>query len=109
MKNLKVNTPNYKRIFRDIIKMKHPDKKEECKDLLAKKELSMLDIIELNQTIFANKENFDFNQKHRFYNKKSILEMLDHQKKYHLNNTQLAAHFKISKNSVTKWKKLFQV
>lgn len=111
MKNMKTNTPDYKRIFKDILKMKYPEKKEECNDLLSKKELSMLDIIKLNQTIFKlrDKENFTFNQKHRSYNKKTILEILDYQKKHHLNNSQTAIHFNLSRNTLTKWQKMFQL
>ena len=33
--------------------------------------------------------------------------MLKYQEKHHLNNSQLALYYKISRNSVAKWKKLF--
>jgi hypothetical protein len=33
--------------------------------------------------------------------------MLDYQKKNKLTNSQLAKHFKLSRNTVTKWKRLF--
>jgi len=101
--------PDYKRIFTDILTIKFPHKKEECRTLIAKENLSVLNIIELNEKIFgtAGKQTEDFNQKHRSYNKSDILKILDYQKKYNLNNSQLANHFKLSRNTVAKWKKCF--
>ena len=101
--------PNYKRIYSDILDREFPDKIEKCKTLLQKKKLSVLDILELNQIIFgmADRETERFNQSHRTYNKATILEILDYQQKQRLNNSQLASHFKLSRNTVAKWKKLF--
>jgi DNA-binding transcriptional regulator YiaG len=108
MKNERTHGPDYKRIFTDIIKIKYPHKEEECKSLLNKSELLSLDIITLNQKIFGveGKETDEFNQSHRSYSKQSILEILEYQKKNRLNNSQLALHFKISRNTIKKWNKL---
>ena len=102
-------TPNYKQIFTDILNKKLPEKKEACENLLNKKELSTIDIIHLNNKIFGitDKAMENENQKHRSYSKSDILQMLDYQKKYKLNNSQLAIHFKLSRNTVTKWKNMF--
>lgn len=102
--------PNYRRIYSDILNRNFPHKLEKCKALLQKKTLSSLDILELNQNIFgtSDKQTEIFNKKHRSYNEGSIRHMLDYQKKYQLNNTQLAFHFKLSRNSVAKWKKMFK-
>ncbi|KFE97577.1 hypothetical protein [Chryseobacterium luteum] len=102
--------PDYKRIYSDIISTKCPDEKEEFQDLLNKSNLTVFDIIELNRKIFGlntDKSTETFNQKHRSYGKSDILKMLDYQKAYKLNNSQLAKHFNLSRNSVTKWKKMF--
>lgn len=103
------SNPDYHRIYSDIINKKHPEKKEECKAFLSKKELSVLDIIELNTKIFGlpDRSTETFNQKHRSYDTSAILKILAHQKTNKLNNTELAQHFKLSRNTVTKWKKLF--
>jgi|SRR6218665_412683 len=97
--------PDYKRIYSDILTKKYPHKREERKTLLAKESLSVLGIIELNKKIFGipDKEN----QKHHSYSKSDILYILDYQKKHKLNNLQLANHFKLSRNTVAKWKKRF--
>ncbi len=45
--------PDYKCIYQDILDRKYPHKKEECKAMLGKKELTLLDIISLNEKIFG--------------------------------------------------------
>lgn len=98
--------PDYKRIYQDIIEQKHPSKKEACKKLLSKKTLSRLDIITIDKMIFGEVIE---NRKHRSYDKKAVFEILEYQKKNRLNNMQLARHFKLSRNTITKWKKTFIV
>jgi len=101
--------PDYRRIYTDIIDRKNPGKKKECKNLLSKDELSVLDILELNRRIFGDlvQDTEIANQKFRSYQESDILEILDFQKKNKLNNSQLAQHFKTSRNTIAKWKKLF--
>ncbi|NML72456.1 helix-turn-helix domain-containing protein [Chryseobacterium sp. RP-3-3] len=103
--------PDYKRIYNDIIMKKFPDKRTCCMRLLQKESLSVVDIIELNEKIFGipDKETFAANQRCRSYKKRDILKMLDYQKKKQLNNTQLAIHFKLSRNTVAKWKKKYVI
>jgi len=105
MQNLGIN---YQQIFKDIIDSKFPDKKEKYLPLLKKEKLSALDILKINKRIFGeNEQNETTNQKHRSYSKSDILKILDYQKKHKLNNSQLANHFRLSRNTITKWKKLF--
>ncbi|MFY7845263.1 MULTISPECIES: transposase [Chryseobacterium] len=99
--------PNYKQIYNDLLMEKYPQKKQLCESLLLKDELSFMDVIKLNNLIFGNNNN-SVNQKFRSYNKESIMEILEYQKKNNLNNHQLASHFKMSKNTVSKWKKLHE-
>ena len=107
-RQVQISKPDYKRIYSDILSKKYPEKKEECISLLEKQSLSNLDIIRLNDKIFGrDNANKEFNQKYRSYQKSDILQILDYQKKYKLNNSQLANHFNISRNTVTKWKKMF--
>lgn len=103
------NTPDYKRIYSDMITIKYPEKKEICDKLLSKVNLSTLDIIEISQILFnkSSKENAGFNQKHRSYSKSTIIQILKYQQQNKLNNSQLARHFKLSRNTVTKWKNEF--
>lgn len=101
-------TINYQQIFKDILKKKYPEKNKDCSLILNKENLSAIDIIELNKKIFGtDKETEHFNQKHRSYCKTDILKILDYQKKNKLNNTQLSIYFKLSRNTITKWKKMF--
>ena len=105
----KTHTPNYKRIFLDILEQKFPDRKDVCMPILSKKELSQFDIIELNQKIFGgiDKCTFTLNQKHKAYNKRSISKILNYQIKNDLNNTQTASIFKLSRNTIISWKKKY--
>lgn len=102
--------PDFAKIYKDIISKKFPEKAEKCRPVLSKKVLTVLDIIKLNQIIFGvcDYQTEKFNQKHKSYDPTSIMEILDYQKKFKLNNFQLADHFKISRNSVTRWKKIFE-
>ncbi|NML72191.1 helix-turn-helix domain-containing protein [Chryseobacterium sp. RP-3-3] len=103
--------PDYKRIYSDIINKKYPHKKKECQSILEKDNLSFLDVMKMNTLIFGvkSKEAELFNGKHRAYNKSTILDILHYQEENRLNNTQLAIHFQLSRNSVAKWKKIFAV
>ncbi|SHF79519.1 transposase [Chryseobacterium sp. OV279] len=105
MKNL---SPDYKRIYTDIIDEKYPEKRGICKNILNKKELSILDVLNLNTLIFSNagKETLKSNQQLRSYDENTIREILQYQRKNNINNNQLALHFKLSRNSITKWKRL---
>ena len=100
---------NYKTIYTDIINDLYPDKLLQCQEILNKQDLNILDILELNKLIFEEeyKKNIEVNQKFRSYSKQDILLILDYQKKHNLNNSQLANHFNLSRNSVAKWKKIF--
>ncbi len=106
MKN--IHEPNYRKIFQDILDIKFPHKKKVCNKILKKEKLSHLDIIKLNNLIFEHEHNsFSINQRYRAYNSETILEILDYQAKNCLNNSELAAHFNLSRNTITKWKKYF--
>ena len=101
------SSPDYKRIYNDIISRKHPEKRELCQSILSKQELSFLDIINLNQLLFKSesKTRSLFNQQHRSYDAHSIQQILEYQVSNKLSNSQLAAHFRLSRNTVSKWKK----
>lgn len=98
--------PNYRLIYSDILHLKFPEKKYLCKSILSKQNLNAMDIMELNKKLFGcNKESNRQNQKYSSYSQKDVVFILDYQKKYNLNNSQLAKHFNISRNTVAKWKK----
>lgn len=68
-----------------------------------------MDVITLNSKIFNlnDKDTLTFNQKHKSYDEQTILEMLNYQQKHELNNVELANHFKLSRNTIAKWKKCY--
>lgn len=100
--------PNYQKIFQDIIAYDFPDVKKECKSILTKAKLTSRDVIALNQKIFKSKsKNHIESSKYRSYDLQSISEILDYQRKNELNDTQLAAHFSVSRNTIRRWKANF--
>ncbi|MEI3791186.1 MULTISPECIES: helix-turn-helix domain-containing protein [unclassified Chryseobacterium] len=103
--------PNYTKIYSDLIENKFPERKDDFLPLLLKDELTTLDIIRINSSLFGTKdrESTAFDQMHRMYDRFTILEILEYQKKNDLSNTQLANHFRLSRNTVAKWKKKFLV
>lgn len=104
----KKKSVNYTLIFSDIIQKKFPERKLELLPFLKKEELSAVEILKLNEQIFLDKksDSFSMNGKFRSYSESDIKMILAFQKKHQLNNSQLASHFGLSKNSVSKWKKL---
>lgn len=103
--------PNYNRIYSDMIRIRFPEKMVLYQDLLDRKELGVLDVIELNLKLFGKNDIHaeKFNQKLRSYDHNSILRILEYQREYQLTNIQLSRHFKLSRNTVTFWKKKFLV
>ena len=103
----KVN-PDYKAIFTDIIFKKFGKVTEEFSFYLKKDTLSVLEIIDLNNKIFGVSSNHGTtSQKHRSYNKSDIFEILLYQQKHKLNNSELSKEFKISRNTITRWRGLY--
>jgi DNA-binding helix-hairpin-helix protein with protein kinase domain len=102
-------SPDYKKIYTDIILRKHPEKYNLCSPLLQKKNLSVLDIIKLNALVFSfeDQKTTLFTRKQRSYDESSILEILEYQNRNAYSNTKIGKQFKISRNTIAKWKKLF--
>lgn len=102
-------TPDYRKIYEDLIQIKFPERWEELHSLLQKKSFSFFEVHHLNEQLFGNKnkEQLALTQKYKTYDKDTIFKILAYQKKHQLNNTQLAMHFKLSRNTVARWQKLF--
>ena len=101
--------PNYKKIYRDLILEKYSHKMDDPKVNTSLKNLNTtLDVIKLNDLLTNNRSsNTEINQKLRSYDKESIIKILSYQKINRMNNTQVAAHFNLSRNTITKWKRIF--
>lgn len=101
--------PDYKRIYEDLVLEKFPLKLNEFQNFFNKKTLNCLDVIQLNNLLFPRNGLNIPDQKHKSYDEQSILEMLKYQKEKKLNNSQLALHFKLSRNTVAAWKKKYKL
>ncbi|WP_413533890.1 helix-turn-helix domain-containing protein [Empedobacter brevis] len=96
--------PNYQKIYQDIIERKFPEKIQQTKKLLTK-EMDTLDVIKISEILNAKKTTE--NQKHKSYDLDSIFKILNIQKKNNYTNTFIANEFKISRNTVAKWRKIY--
>lgn len=101
--------PNYRKIFEDMILKRFPERRDELSQYLVTDNLTDINVIDLNQKLFGKSKDdtFNFNQKHRSYDKDTIFQILDYQRKENLNNIQVAKYFGLSRNTISKWKKLF--
>jgi len=101
--------PNYQRIYHELIQKKFPESLKEHETLLKKEHLTYFEIKTLNESLFGikNKEQQSQEQRYRAYDKQTILRMLRYQKEHKLNNAQLAKHFKLSRNTVSSWIRIF--
>ncbi len=87
----------------------YADSKVKFQDILNKDSLDELDVLTISEKISTTKKAKSENGKYRSYNKSTILKILDYQKTNQLNNSQLAKHFNLSRNTVAKWKKMFLI
>lgn len=65
-----------------------------------------MDKIRLNTIITGSKDKQTIrdNQKPKSCDKRTILQILDHHKKHQLNNSRLAAHFRLSRKTIANFK-----
>lgn len=98
---------NYKRIYGDLLKKKFPEKLAEFQHLLNQDTLGELDVVKMSKTLSSALETNIRNGKHKSYSPSTIQKILGYQQTNHLNNTELAQHFSISRNTVAKWRRLY--
>lgn len=105
----KRNGPDYEKIYCEIIEKSCPLKKKEINTLFSKKNIKAYDIIELDMLLNAviSKDEQAFNQQHRAYDEDTIKYILEYQSKYALTNIKTSEIFGVSRNTISKWKKLF--
>ncbi|RKE78793.1 MULTISPECIES: helix-turn-helix domain-containing protein [unclassified Chryseobacterium] len=104
--------PDYKQIYTDILEEKFPEKLLDAAIKLKLETLqSAFDILKFNQLIFGEAEYTVSlnNQKLRSYDQESILRILTYQKRNGLTNLQVSHHFKISRNTIARWKTIFKL
>ncbi|WP_336690501.1 MULTISPECIES: helix-turn-helix domain-containing protein [unclassified Chryseobacterium] len=103
--------PDYKKIYHDIILKICPEREPEFKYFLDKETLLSWDIVKLDNLIFNKKDQDSvvFNQRHRSYDDETILYIIKYQKEHKMNNSHTSKYFRISRNTLTKWKKIYKI
>ncbi|PQA94426.1 transposase [Chryseobacterium shigense] len=104
--------PDFKLIYTDIINEKFPDK---INNPVIRSKLNTLhtavDVLKFNILVFGQPENtvLSKSQRLRSYDERSIRDILEYQRKNRLTNTETGSHFKISRNTIARWKCFFKL
>ncbi|MBV8326340.1 helix-turn-helix domain-containing protein [Chryseobacterium sp.] len=98
--------PNYKKIYQDMLKLEHPEKLKDpkIKELLGKLNTSD-DVLKFNERLFKQSKE---NQKLKTYDKKTMLKLLQYQKKHGHSTSYMSRKYKISRTTLAKWKTMFE-
>lgn len=102
--------PNYKKIYQDMLKLEYPDKLKDpkIKELLGKLDTTE-DVLKFNERLFkSSRESQKNNQKLKTYDKKTMLKLLQYQKKHGHSTSYMSKKYKISRTTLTKWKLMFE-
>lgn len=102
--------PNYTKIYQDMLKQDYPDKLKDPKILTLLKKLNTTeDILKFNDKVFEqSRESQQNNQKLKTYDKKTMLKLLQYQKKHEFSTSYMSRKYKISRTTLAKWKKMFE-
>lgn len=98
--------PNYKKIYHDMLKLEHPEKLQDpkIKELLEKLNTSE-DVLKFNEKLFQQSRE---NQKLKTYDKKTMLKLLQYQKKHGHSTSYMSKKYKISRTTLSKWRMMFE-
>ncbi len=67
------------------------------------------DVLNFNELVFKqSKESMKNNQKLKTYDKKTMLKLLQYQKKHGFSTSYMSKKYKISRTTLSKWKKTFE-
>ena len=99
--------PDYQKIYKEITERFHKNKTDKVKTYLQKEEWTSFDVIAVNKLLYDMKENNELkvDKRCKAYDEQTIISVLNHQKEFRLNNSELSRLFKISRNSVISWRK----
>lgn len=98
--------PNYKKIYQDMLRMEHPEKLKDpkIKELLEKLHTTE-DVLKFNDKLFKQSRE---NQKLKTYDKKTMLKLLQYQKKHGHSTSYMSRKYHISRTTLSKWKMIFE-
>ncbi|MFP3598368.1 helix-turn-helix domain-containing protein [Chryseobacterium sp. SIMBA_029] len=93
-----------------MLKQDYPDKLKDPKILTLLKKLNTTeDILKFNDKLFEqSRESQQNNQKLKTYDKKTMLKLLQYQKKHEFSTSYMSRKYKISRTTLAKWKKMFE-
>jgi hypothetical protein len=89
-----------------MLTLEHPEKLQDpkIKELLEKLNTSE-DVLKFNEKLFQQSRE---NQKLKTYDKKTMLKLLQYQKKHGHSTSYMSKKYKISRTTLSKWKMMFE-
>ena len=104
-KSTRLNTaPHYEIIYKDIAAHLGKTLTESQIQKLSKIEKT-LDVLEVNAMLFGKGKTSKITQQMRTYQTEDKVAILQYQQQNQLSNQQTANHFKMSRNTIAKWKR----
>lgn len=93
-----------------MLKQDQPEKLQDPKiQSLLKNLKTTEDVLNFNELVFKqSKESLRNNQKLKTYDKKTMLKLLQYQKKHGFSTSFMSKKYKISRTTLAKWKKTFE-
>lgn len=95
--------PNYSLIYQDIVQNMNVSVTSTIREKINSINKS-LDVLQVNEMLFEQGVTLKSTQQMRSYLPSDKSYILEYQKKEKLNNIQTANHFKMSRNTIAKWK-----
>lgn len=110
-----MNYINYKSLYLDFVEHSNLLSKQAKKDLIhrlkqeEKESISFKNLMTMNLIIKndISQSNDKQIQRLKSYDKDYIQYILEYQNKYKLSNNQVSLEFKLSRNTISKWKKIY--
>ncbi len=89
-----------------MLRLEHPEKLKDpkIKELLEKL-YTTEDVLKFNDRLFKHSRE---NQKLKTYDKKTMLKLLQYQKKHSHSTSYMSRKYKISRTTLSKWKTMFE-
>lgn len=69
--------------------------------------MSIIGVLRFNKLLFGNESiQNKTNNQYKAYDLDTVVYILEYQKEFNLSNTEISIMFSVSRNTITRWKKL---
>lgn len=72
--------------------------------------MSIIGVLRFNKLLFGNESiQNKTNNQYKAYDLDTVVYILEYQKEFNLSNTEISIMFSVSRNTITRWKKLYLI